>query len=115
VPGPLTDALRYFAENNFLDLVAHCLEHTAAYAAGRGDTSQALRFAGAADAIRSTIASVLVGPDRDRLERHLARAERALGQDERAAAYQAGSELTAEEAVSEALELLGAAAGSSAR
>jgi DNA-binding CsgD family transcriptional regulator len=86
------------------------LEGVAQLAAAEGESTRALRLAGAAAALRAAIGVGETPPFRAYVERRLERARRALGEKAGAKAFEGGRALTPEEALSEARQALGRAA-----
>jgi non-specific serine/threonine protein kinase len=84
--------------------VTYSLERLAMLAA-RADPARGARLWGAAERMREEIRAPLAPQDRARYDREVAAARRALGEDAFARAWEAGREMTPEEAVGLALEM----------
>jgi predicted ATPase/DNA-binding CsgD family transcriptional regulator/DNA-binding XRE family transcriptional regulator len=84
--------------------VRMALPGLAALATLEGDPARALRLAGAASALEENAGIWAFPPIRERHERWLASAERALAPEARAAAWAAGRALTIDEVIADALE-----------
>jgi len=97
------ESLKIFRELGDQVMIAFCLEGFSALAADRGEPKRALRLAGAADAQRTMVGSIIHPAARTRLESHLAPARESLGPDASAAAFKEGSEMELDQAVAEAL------------
>lgn len=96
------EALPVALQLNHPRRMAYLLEGFAMLAASR-QPERALRLAGAATALRQASGSMLPPSDRAALDRHLEPARRSLGDGRIEAAWQAGTALTAEQAVTLAL------------
>jgi predicted ATPase/class 3 adenylate cyclase len=84
--------------------VAQTLNGLGVLAVQRGRLNRALQLTGAATAIRANSGAPLSVRDREELDRLLAPAKEALGEEAAAAAWQAGQTLTLEAAISLALD-----------
>jgi predicted ATPase/DNA-binding SARP family transcriptional activator/Tfp pilus assembly protein PilF len=79
--------------------VAESLEELAAVESAAGNARRAATLFGASEAMRTEIGAPVLGPDQARLDAAIAMATAALGEQEFAAAHQAGLEMTAKQAV----------------
>jgi predicted ATPase/class 3 adenylate cyclase len=99
------DAARIAASLGLTVALSYCIEAIGAAAAARGDGETAARLLAAADAARSAIGAAL-DPFEARIDEEARRRARASVSDERfAAAWDAGSALTLDDAVADALDL----------
>ena len=83
--------------------VAHCLANLAALATARGDRRRAARLFGAAEAVQETIGNTLKEPERSVYARWIATTRGGLDDATFRSAWEAGRNLSLEEAVAEAL------------
>ena len=86
--------------------MARSLEGCARLAAAAGLAAQAVRFAGAAAALRKAAGTPSPPPERRTLDRHLAAARAALGARAAGAVWAEGQALSSAQATTEALALL---------
>jgi predicted ATPase/DNA-binding CsgD family transcriptional regulator len=100
----LRAALACFRDLGIRRMVADCFEGLAATLAAAGSAEEALRFAGAATALRERIGAPLSVRQRGALDRRLAPALRRLSETAAEAAWQAGRSLAPERAIAEALD-----------
>ncbi|MFN8497159.1 MAG: tetratricopeptide repeat protein [Anaerolineae bacterium] len=85
--------------------LAYLLEDIGCLAAALGQPDQALRLAGAGDALRQAINAPLSAAERNKLDGRLGAARQALGDDRAAQSFATGRALTMEQAIEEALRL----------
>lgn len=84
--------------------IAGCLENLAKISTALRQTQKAVRLLGAAAALRDTISAPLRPVDRSDVERDVADARAALGEEAFAAAWAQGRAMTLEQAVEYALQ-----------
>jgi hypothetical protein len=82
---------------------AWCLERLAEVAAARGQAEKAVRLVGAATALRASIGSVIDPVDQPENDRRRAALQAALGEASFAAAWEAGTAMSLDQAVAYAL------------
>jgi len=97
------ESLMIFRELGDQVRIAFCIEGFIALAAAQGQDERAMRLAGAAEAQRKIVGSMVPPAGRTKLESHLAPARRRLGPAAEAAAFNEGSEMGLDQAVAEAL------------
>ncbi|HEU0236162.1 MAG TPA: LuxR C-terminal-related transcriptional regulator [Candidatus Limnocylindrales bacterium] len=98
------DAIRRAWEHHDRLCVRMALPGLAALATLEGDPARALRLAGAASSLEENAGIWAFPPIRERHERWLAAAERALDADARTAAWAAGRALSIDDVIADALE-----------
>ncbi len=95
----LIESLRLNGELGDRTALAFVLEFLASLAAAAQRAEAALRLGGAAEALRESLGATLAPQERAKLERRLDPARVALGADAAGAAWQAGRDLSLDEAV----------------
>jgi len=98
------ESMRIFQELGHKRGIARLVESFSGSAAAQSKPERALRLAGAAAALRQTLGAPIPAAEREKLEKSLEPARRALTDTAGAAAWMEGWEMPVEEAIREALE-----------